>query len=227
MKCKRQFSSFVPHSFLLKSANYFEVGNTYGVHMKIFENRSWMIILGLALAMALTRFSHFGSSVALPDASLAVFFLGGLYLAKFSGARWVFVGLLAVAGLVDYYAIVMDGVSNWCMTPAYGFLVFAYGAMWFAGNRFLPRHTLTVRSLFEIIAVVTAASTLAFVISNVSFFLFSGRYAEMSAFEYASRVVQYLGSYVAVALMYVACAVAAHGVVLLLKGRAHSGSHVV
>ena len=185
-----------------------------------------MIFAGLVLAMALTRFNHFGSSVALPDASLAVFFLGGLYLAKYSGARWVFVALLLEAALIDYYAITAGGTSAWCVTPAYGFLVFAYGAMWFAGNWFAPRHTLTGRSLFEIFTVVTVASTLAFVISNVSFFLFSGRYAEMSAFEYAGRVGQYLGSYVAVALMYVACAVAAHMVVLLLKGKAHSGSHV-
>jgi hypothetical protein len=195
--------------------------------MKIFDNRTWITIACLALAMALTRFNHFGSSVSLPDASLAVFFLGGLYLSKFSGARWVFVALLLEAALVDYYAITMGGTSDWCVTPAYGFLAFAYSAMWFAGNWFAPRHAPTGRSLFEILVVVTAATTLAFVISNVSFFLFSGRYAQMSAFEYASRVVQYLGSYVAVALMYVACAVAAHRVVLLLKGKVSSGSHVV
>ncbi len=193
--------------------------------MKIFENRSWMIVAGLVLVMALTRFNHFGSSVALPDASLAVFFLGGLYLAKFPVARWIFVALLAEAALVDYYAISVNGSSDWCVTPAYGFLGLAYGAMWFAGNWFAPRHTLTGKSLLGVFAVASLASTLAFVISNVSFFLFSGRYAEMTAIEYASRVVQYLGSYVAVALLYVACAVAVHMIFILLKGKARSGSH--
>lgn len=193
--------------------------------MKIFENRTWLVAAGLMLAMALTRFNHFGSAVALPDASLAVFFLGGLYLAKLPAARWVFVALLAEAALVDYYAINMNGTSDWCVTPAYGFLALAYGAMWFAGNWFAPRHTLTGKSLPGVFAVATLASTLAFAISNVSFFLFSGRYAEMSAAEYASRVGQYWGSYVGVALLYVACAVAAHMIYLLLKGKAHSGSH--
>ena len=193
--------------------------------MKIFENRSWMIVAWLMLAMALTRFSHFGSAVALPDASLAVFFLGGLYLAKFPAARWVFVALLAEAALVDYYAINVNGTSDWCVTPAYSFLALAYGAMWFAGNWFAPRHTLTGKSLLGVFAVATLASTLAFVISNVSFYLFSGRYAEMTAVEYASRVVQYLGSYVAVALLYVACAVAAHMIFILLKGKVHRSSH--
>jgi hypothetical protein len=186
-----------------------------------------MIVVGLALAMALTRFNHFGSSVALPDASLAVFFLGGLYLSKFSKTRWAFFALLTEAALIDYYAITMGGTSDWCVTPAYGFLVFAYGAMWYAGNWFAPRHTLTGRNLLGMFAVATVASTLAFVISNVSFFLFSGRYAEMSAVEYASQVVQYLGSYVGIALLYVACVIAVHMVYLLLKVKAHSGSHVI
>ena len=193
--------------------------------MKIFENRSWLIVAGLVLGMALTRVNHFGSSVALPDASLAVFFLGGLYLANFSGARWVFVGLLAVAGLVDYFAITMDGVSDWCVTPAYSFLAFAYGAMWFAGSWFTPRHTLTTKNILGLFALASVATTVAFVISNVSFFLFSGRYANMSFFEYASRVAQYWGSYVGVALFYVACAVAAHMVYLQIKGKTHSHSH--
>lgn len=194
--------------------------------MKIFENRSWMVIASLMLAMALTRFNHFGSSVALPDASLAVFFLGGLYLSKFSKARWVFVALLIEAALIDYYAITVIGTSDWCVTPAYGFLALAYGAMWFAGHWFAPRNTLTGRSLFGVFAVAAIAGTLAFVISNASFYLFSGRYAEMSAVEYSSRVAQYWSSYIGVAVLYVACAIAAHMIFILLKGKAHSGSGV-
>lgn len=194
--------------------------------MKIFQNRVWAVVAALVLVMAATRFNHFGSTTALPDASLAVFFLGGLYLAGFSGARWVFAALLLEASLIDYYAIAMQGTSDWCVTSAYGFLALAYAAMWFAGRWFAPRHTLTGKNLLGVFAMVTVAGSVAFVVSNVSFFLLSGRYAEMSATEYASRVVQYFGSYVAVALMYVACAVVAHMVFILLKGKAHSGSHV-
>ncbi len=194
--------------------------------MKTLQSRSGMLIAGLVLAMALTRFNHFGSSVSLPDASLAVFFLGGLYLARFSGALWVFTALLGEAALVDYYAISVQGTSDWCVTPAYGFLAFAYAAMWFAGHWFASRYTLTGKSLLNLFAVVTVASAIAFVIANTSFYLFSGRYAEMSATEYTSRVAQYFGSYVAVALLYVACAVAAQMVFALLKGKAQRDSHV-
>lgn len=194
--------------------------------MKTIQNRSWGLIAGLMLVMAATRFNHFGSSVALPDASLALFFLGGLYLARFSGALWVFAAMLLEAALVDYYAIGMQGVSDWCVTPAYGFLALAYAAMWFSGRWFAPRHTLTGKSLIGLFAVAAAASASAFIISNVSFFLFSGRYAEMSAAEYTSRVAQYFGSYVAVALMYVACAVLVQMIVAFVKGKTHSNSHV-
>ncbi len=41
----------------------------------------------LALAMLATRFHHFGSSMNLPDASLAVFFLLGL-LSSWSNQSW-------------------------------------------------------------------------------------------------------------------------------------------
>jgi len=194
--------------------------------METIKKNSWMLVAGLMLAMALTRFNHFGSSVALPDASLAVFFLGGLYLARMRGAFWVFVALLVEAALIDYYAITMRGTSDWCVTPAYGFLAAAYAALWYAGRWFAPRHTLTGKNLFGVFAVAALASVAAFVISNVSFFLFSGRYADMGAYEYASRVAQYLGSYVGVAILYVACAVVVH-MTVFLKEKPHHGSDLV
>lgn len=194
--------------------------------MQTIQTRSWLVIAGLMLVMALTRFNHFGSAFALPDASWALFFLGGLYLARYAAAGWVLVALLLEAALVDYYAIAGQGVSDWCVSNAYGFLAFAYAALWFTGRWFAPRHTLTGRNLPAVFVVAAVASIAAFVISNVSFFLFSGRYAEMSAFEYASRVQQYLGSYVAVTLLYVGCVIAAHMLFVLLKGKARSGSHV-
>jgi len=188
--------------------------------MKTLQNRSWLIVIALIFVMALTRFKHFGSDVALPDASLAVFFLGGLYLARFKLAGWIFAALLVEAVAVDYFAIVVQGTSAWCVTDAYGFLAFAYAAMWFAGRWFAPQHDLSAKRLLGMLAVVASASIVAFVISNVSFFLLSGRYADMSALEYASRVAQYLGSYVAVALVYVSLAVAIQKGVELAKGKA-------
>src|SRR3972149_10428042 len=65
--------------------------------------------LALALLMAATRFHHFGSATHLPDASLAVFLLGGFYLSR---AGW-FAGYLTGAALIDYLAMAYGGVSGW------------------------------------------------------------------------------------------------------------------
>ena len=81
--------------------------------MKLFQGRMWLVVAGLILVMAATRFNHFGSAVSLPDASFAVFFLCGLYLARFTRASTiVFIALLLEAGLVDYYATSVQGISD-------------------------------------------------------------------------------------------------------------------
>jgi len=182
--------------------------------MKAVEVRSWLVALGLMLVIALTRFNHFGSSFSVPDASLAVFILGGLYLARSPLAMPVFLILLAESAAVDYYAISLGGISDWCVTPAYGLLAVVYGMLWTVGRLFANRYRLTSTGFFSLLAVTTAASSAAFILSNVAFYLFSGRYAAMSAVEYASRVQEYLASYVLVALFYVALV---SGVALLFK----------
>ena len=68
------------------------------------------IVAGVLLALALfaTRMEHFGTPVSLPDASLAVFFFAGLWLAH----RSAFLLLLGVAVATDYYAFARSGVSG-------------------------------------------------------------------------------------------------------------------
>ena len=179
--------------------------------MKLFQDRMWMIVAGLMLAIAATRFHHFGSAVSLPDASYAVFFLCGLYLARFARTSMiVFIALLLEAGMVDYYATSVQGLSDFCMTPAYWFLIPTYGSLWFAGRWFALRHTMEGKGLVGLALTAGAATSFAFLLSSGSFYLFSEHFNNMTATEYASRVVQYFGWYVSVALLYVACAVAIH-----------------
>jgi hypothetical protein len=95
------------------------------------------IIIGIVLAVLIiaTRGHHFASINSLPSASLAVFFLAGLYLRP----TWVFPSLLALCAGLDFSAITYGGVSSFCVTPAYGFLLPAYGVMWLAGRWFAKR----------------------------------------------------------------------------------------
>src|SRR5256885_10809830 len=91
----------------------------------------------LALSMAATRFSHAGSAWLPPDASWAVFFIGGFYLTR--QWRWALAILLIEAVGVDCLAIRHYGISNYCVTLAYWFIVPAYSALWL-GGAWLRRH---------------------------------------------------------------------------------------
>ena len=106
------------------------------------------VFAALVLLLAATRYNHFGSAVSLPDASLAVFFLGGFFLAR---RAWpgllAFVFLLLEAGGMDYYATATQGVSDWCITPAYWFLVPTYASLWLGGVWFSIHQHNTWRSL--------------------------------------------------------------------------------
>ena len=197
--------------------------------MNNIQTRTIAIFAVLAALMAATRFNHFGSAVSLPDASYAVFFLGGLYLSRFARVSVaVFSVLIIEAGLIDYYATSVQGISDWCMSPAYWFLIPTYGSLWLVGRWFafrnaMQEHSLEGKALIGLGLAAWAASSFAFVFSNATFYLFSGRFAEMSATEYASRVAQYYVSYVSMALLYIACAVAIHmAAEIISKQRVHT-----
>lgn len=158
-------------------------------------------LAALAMLMALTRFHHEGTAFALPDASLAVFFLAGFYLGRAS----LFLALLAEAAAIDYLAIAQLGVSDYCVSPAYVFLLPTYGLMWLAG-RWLSRqerHPWAVYLGLAAASLLVSASA-AFVVSNGSFYLFSGKLAGLGLADYASDLAgQYL-PYVGAAAFYAA-----------------------
>ncbi|MDP3679168.1 MAG: hypothetical protein Q8R23_08815, partial [Methylotenera sp.] len=115
------------------------------------------IIIGAVLAglVIATRGHHFASINALPSASLAVFFLAGLYLRP----TWMFPALLALCAGLDFSAITYGGVSNFCVTPAYAFLLPAYGVMWLAGRWFAKRVSFSINALLPLVGSVAIAAT--------------------------------------------------------------------
>lgn len=185
--------------------------------MKLLFQRQVLIGLALAALMAATRFySHYGSSISLPDASLAVFFLAGFYLARLSlPAAAAFILLLLEAGGIDYYAIVFRGVSDSCISPAYWFLIPTYACMWYAGRWFAAHQQMQRADLGLLAAVAWGSTTVAFMISNGSYYLLSGKFADMSLMQYAGRVAKYYPQCLSCAMLYLACAAALH--VLLVK----------
>jgi len=188
------------------------------------QTRQVGIFAALVLLMAATRFySHFGSSISLPDASLAVFFLAGFYLARLAlPAAVAFVLLLLVAGGVDYYAIVFRGVSDACISPAYWFLVPTYACMWYAGRWFAARPRMRWASLGMLAAVAWGSTTVAFLISNTSYYLLSGHIADTNMAQYAESIARYYPQYLSCTMLYLACAAVLH---VLLGNSGKNTSH--
>lgn len=175
--------------------------------------------VALMALMAATRFHHFGTPFALPDATLAIFFLAGLWL----GGRYLFALLLVEAGLIDYLAISKLGVSDFCVSQAYVFLIPTYAAMWLGGKYCRRFTTLSPLALATRFAILVVAASLAFLISNGSFFLLSGRYPAGNWAQYLEGFTMYYPAYMISTLGYAAGIFAAANAVKHLF--AHKASH--
>ena len=150
----------------------------------------------LITLMVTTRFHHFGDVLHLPDASLAVFFFAGFYRKK---ALLGF--LLGLAALIDFIAI-KNGTSGWCVTPAYVFLIPTYATLWFAGRIAARFNTGKVSDLVKSLGLLMLSASMAFVISNASFYAFSGKFDALAMADYVAEIQQYFMPYVGSTLVY-------------------------
>ncbi len=151
--------------------------------------KTQQIIAGIALAalIVMTRGHHFASINALPSASLAVFFLAGLYLRP----SWAFPSLLALCAGLDFYSITFAGTSGFCVTPAYGFLLPAYGVMWLAGRWFAKRYSFSTNAVLPLVGSVTVAASISELFSSGGFYFFGGRYPDPTLAVFGERLMKY------------------------------------
>ena len=178
----------------------------------------WPIVLCLVILMAATRSHHFTSIHHLPDASWAVFFLAGFYLRPL----WIFPALLALAGFSDYIAISQFGVSDFCISVAYGFLLPAYGALWLAGRCYARRYRFQPATLPYLVGFALAGAAVAELLSSGGFYFFSGRFAETGLAEFGTRLALYFPQALEGMALYVGAAAIVH-VMLALAGRSAAG----
>lgn len=155
-----------------------------------------MILILLIACMIATRFKHFGDVLHLPDASMAVFFIGGIYLRR----HLAFAGFMTLAVLLDWVSVSYAGVSDFCITPAYAFLLPAYASLWYAG-RLCDR-----RSAPAMLAVGFVAACVSFAISNGGFYWLGGRYTQPHVSEYLARLWQWGPLFVRTTTIYIAAA---------------------
>lgn len=157
-----------------------------------------LIAAAIAFFMLLTRGSHVLTSVSLPDASLALLLIGGLYLRK---AAW-FVFFAVLATIIDFSAAAIDSIQAFCLTDGYWGMLPTYAVMWLAGTWLSKQADST--NVIKFASVSLASTLAAFVISTQTYYLFSGRFPDAGIMESMKYGWEYLPSYMGYTLMYLA-----------------------
>ena len=199
--------------------------------MLTLSNRN-QILIGtvLALLLVVTRSQHFATLHSLPGASWAVFFLAGVYLRPV----WILPALLAFVWGVDFtphllsgasLAEIVNGGQAFCLTPAYFFVLPAYGALWFAGRWYAHQYRFEWRTLIPVGAAALVGAAVCGLFSSGGFYFFSGRFAEPTVAEFAGRLVRYFPGYLQSLAFYVALAAVVH--VLFGLTRSANTTHTV
>lgn len=185
------------------------------------DRKQWPILAALMLIMLCTRYHHIGNVLHLKDASMGIFFAAGFWL----GGTFALPLLMLEALLIDWYAISMAGVSDFCVTPAYSMLAAAYAVLWYGGSWYARRHyTPKLTTLLPLALIAIASTTLSFIVSNGSFYWLGGRYANPNFAEYVDRLALYLPSFVTVALLWIAAFAVAHAFALWVGAARDAGS---
>ncbi|KFN43377.1 hypothetical protein [Arenimonas oryziterrae] len=167
------------------------------------------ILLTLALVMMATRINHFS---AIPDASWALFFLGGFYLRDMG--RWAFPALMVLAVAVDWYVISASGISFWnhyCVSVAYWFLVPAYLSLWMGGLLLQRVYAgVSLRSGAWLLLSFLVSVSACYLISNGSFYWLSDSVSNASFAGWMKNLSDWYLPYLYTASMYVAGAAVLH-----------------
>lgn len=155
----------------------------------------------LVLLMVATRINHFAP---VPDASWAVFFIGGFYLRSWT--RWAFPLLMLLAVAVDWVVISRLGINFWqhyCVSAAYWMLIPAYFVMW-SGGLLLRRYYRagSWRSLGLFAASLVGSVALCHLIAQGSFYWISASVSEPTVAGWYKNYSDWLLPYLRTAAIY-------------------------
>ena len=137
----------------------------------------------LFAAMILTRGSHITTVYSLPDASFAIFLIGGMLLKK---PKW-FIALFIFSVLIDLTTLSFNSVYQIPINFGYWGLLPSYGIMWFFGLRIANTKSFLRFATFGVIATLVT-----FVISTQSYNLLSGTFPDITIKESIQTGWEYL-----------------------------------
>jgi hypothetical protein len=147
----------------------------------------WLAGLALAALMIATRGQHFASVEALPSASWAVFFLAGALLRP----MWALPVFFVLATALDLGSYAAGTISDWCLSPAYWALAFAYATLWLGGHVYRGLHVDDWRMVPRLALVLVATASVTYLLSKGGFWFFSGRHPDPTLQGFIARIPAY------------------------------------
>jgi len=141
-------------------------------HLKLIPSKQFKIqtiftLFTLLLIMILTRGSHLLTSISLPDASFALFLIGGMVLKK---PKW-FISLFAASVIIDLIALSINPTDQIPINLGYLGLFPSYGIMWLIGLYVSKKKDILKFAIFSAFGTFVS-----FMISTQTYYLLSNKF---------------------------------------------------
>ena len=150
---------------------------------KNIDTKAFITYILLLLVMSITRGSHLLTSISLPDASFAIFLIGGMLLKK---PKW-FISLFILSVVIDLAILSSNSAYQIPINFGYWGLLPSYGIMWFFGLRIA-----NTKSFIRFAAFGVIATLITFVISTQTYNLLSGTFPDITIRESIQTGWEYL-----------------------------------
>ena len=145
--------------------------------MQKFNKYNLLSILSLMVLMIVTRGSHFLTEFSVPDASLIIFLTLGIFCPSFI----LFTLFFLLGTLIDFGTPAFDLTKVSYLTHGYWGLIPAYYLMFVCGQLIKSKNLLNNINVF--VMILLGSTTLAFIISTNTYYMFSGRFGNPSLLE--------------------------------------------
>ena len=164
--------------------------------IQTFNKYNLISILFLIFLMLFTRGNHFLTELSLPDASLLIFLILGI----FAPSLILFFLFFILGSLIDFGSAAFDVSKTFYLQDGYWGLIPAYYVMFISGQLIQSKNFLNKINLFLII--LFGSTTLAFIISTNAYYMFSGRFGNPSLLESILQGWNYYPGYLMPNIIY-------------------------
>jgi hypothetical protein len=154
---------------------------------QINKTKALFAVFIMVLLMIATRghANWLSSIIHLPDFTIPALFIAGIYLRQF----WVAFLIIISAIAIDNYAIVYEGVSANCITPAYSVLPFTYYAIFWVGKYIGSLNIDT--SIIKNALIIIVATSAQWLVATSSYYFFTDTYAKTGWTNFPAYLAQW------------------------------------